>query len=101
MDSGRTKNQNVRPREEPMHAAFRNIERAREEVRQIHAELLQLENKFDSVRESLRKAMTELFGRDREAFPALQEAALVARMAEAVAAGLPVRRRRRASAGNT
>jgi hypothetical protein len=73
-----------------MGAAFRNIERAREEVTQLHAVLLQLESRVDSVRESLGNAMTELFGPNREAFPALQEGALVARIVEAVAARLPL-----------
>lgn len=68
----------------------RNIERAREELAQLHGELLQLEKRVNSVRESLGKAMTELFGTDRPAFPALQEAALAARIAEAVVSRLAV-----------
>ena len=67
-----------------MATLFRNIERAREELAQLHGELLQLEKRVDSLRESLGKAITELFGTDRQAFPALQEAELVARVAEAV-----------------
>jgi hypothetical protein len=43
-----------------------------------------LENRVDTVSDSLRKTITELFGTDRPAFPALQEAALASRVAEAV-----------------
>src|SRR5487761_175828 len=73
-----------------MSALFRNIERAREEIAQLHGELLQLEKRANSVRESLGKVITELFGTDRQAFPALQEAALAARVAEAVVSRLPL-----------
>ncbi len=73
-----------------MSAAFRNIERAKDELAQLHGELLQLENRVNSVRESLGKTITELFGTDRQAFPALQEAALAARVAEAVVSRLPI-----------
>jgi len=69
---------------------FRNIERAKEEMAQLHGDLLQLEKRVNSVRESLGKAITELFGTDRQAFPALQEAALAARIAEAVVTRLPI-----------
>ena len=72
-----------------MPTTFRNIERAREELAQLHTELLRLEQRVNSVRESLGKAITELFGTDRQAFPALQEAALAARVAEAVVSRLP------------
>jgi len=48
-----------------------------------------LEKRVNSVRESLRKAITDLFGTDRQAFPALQEAGLVARIAEVVVSRLP------------
>jgi len=73
-----------------MPVTFRNIERAKEEIAQLHGELLQLEKRVNSVRESLGKAITELFGTDRQAFPALQEAALAARVAEAVVSRLPI-----------
>jgi len=73
-----------------MATAFRNIERAREDLAQLHAELLQLERRVNSVRESLGKAITELFRTDRHGFPVLQEAALAARVAEAVVSRLPV-----------
>jgi hypothetical protein len=72
-----------------MPTTFRNLERAREEVAQLHGELLQLEKRVNSVRESLGKAITDLFGTDRPAFTALQEAALAARVAEAVVSRLP------------
>ena len=73
-----------------MTTEFRNMERAREELALLHGELLQLEKRVNSVRESLGKAITELFGTDRQAFPALQEAALAARIAEAVVSRLPI-----------
>jgi predicted DNA-binding transcriptional regulator AlpA len=73
-----------------MPTAFRNIERAREELAQLHGEFLQLEKRVNSVRESLGRAITDLFGTDRPAFPALQEAALAARIAEVVLSRLPV-----------
>jgi predicted DNA-binding transcriptional regulator AlpA len=72
-----------------MTMVFRNIERARKEVAQLHGELLRLENGVNLVRESLGKAITELFGTDRQAFPALRESALAARVAEAVLSRLP------------
>jgi hypothetical protein len=53
-----------------MTTAFRNIERARGELTQLHGELLQLEKRVNSVRESLGRAITELFGTDRQAFTA-------------------------------
>ena len=73
-----------------MAAAFRNIERAREELAELQGEFIQLEKRVNLVRESLGKAIAELFGTDRQAFPALQEAALAARVAEAVLSRLPV-----------
>ncbi len=73
-----------------MPATFRNIERATKELAQLHGELLQLEMRVNSVCESLQKAITDLFGTDRQAFPALQEAALAARVAEVVVARLSV-----------
>lgn len=73
-----------------MPTAFRNIEQAREELTELDRELLQLEKRVDSLRESLGKAITELFGTDRQASPALQEAALAARIAEVVVSRLPV-----------
>lgn len=63
-----------------MPRTFQDIERAREEVSRLHGELLQLERRVGSLCESLGKAITELFGMDRQAFPALQEAALAARI---------------------
>jgi hypothetical protein len=69
---------------------FRNIEGARAELAQLHADLLQLEKRVNSVRESLGKAITELFGTDRQAIPALEVAALAARVAEAVVSRLSV-----------
>jgi hypothetical protein len=72
-----------------MTITFRNLERAKEELAKLHGELLQLEQRVNSVRESLGKAITELFGTDRQAFPAFQEAALAARIAEAVVSRLP------------
>jgi Helix-turn-helix domain len=44
----------------------------------------------NSVRESLGRTITELFGTDRLAFAALQETLLAARIAEAVVSRLPV-----------
>jgi hypothetical protein len=44
----------------------------------------------NSLRESLGKAITELFGTDRQAFRALEEAALAARVAEAVVSRLSI-----------
>jgi hypothetical protein len=76
--------------EELMATASRNIERARRELTELHTELLQLEKRVDIVRESLRRAIIELFGADSQAFPVLQEAALAARIADAVVARLPV-----------
>jgi len=73
-----------------MPIAFRNIERARQEIAQLHGELLQLEKRVNSVRKSIGKAITELFGTDRQAFPALAEAALAARVAEAVVSRLSI-----------
>jgi predicted DNA-binding transcriptional regulator AlpA len=68
---------------------FRNIERAGAELAQLHGELLRLENGVNSVRESLGKAITELFGTERQALPALQESALAARIAEVLLSRLP------------
>jgi hypothetical protein len=67
-------------------AGFRNIDidRAKAEIAQLQVEILQLEKRFDTQSELLRKANTELFGPVRPAFPALQEAALASRVAEAV-----------------
>ena len=73
-----------------MPKAFRNIDLAREELSQLHGELLQLEKRVDSLHESLGKAITDLFGTDRQAFRPLQEAALAARVAEAVVSQLSV-----------
>jgi hypothetical protein len=73
-----------------MATTFRNIERARGELTQLHGELLQLEKRVNSARESLGRSITELFGADRRAFAALQETLLAARIAEAVVSRLPV-----------
>ena len=73
-----------------MSTTFRSVGLGREELAHLHGELLQLEKRVNSVRESLGKAITELFGTDRQAFPALQEATLAARVAEAVISRLPV-----------
>jgi hypothetical protein len=67
-----------------MPTTFRGIERVREDVAQLHVELLQLEKHVNLVRESLGKAITDLFGTNHPAFPALQETAIAARIAEAV-----------------
>jgi predicted DNA-binding transcriptional regulator AlpA len=72
-----------------MSTEFRNMERAREELAHLHGEIRQLEKRVDTLRESLGKAITELFWTDHQAFPALREAALVARIAEAVVSRLP------------
>ena len=72
-----------------MPTAFRNIEQAKEEVAQLHGEIRQLEKRVDTLRESLGKTITELFGSDRPAFPALQDAALAAKIAELVVSRLP------------
>lgn len=74
-----------------MATAYRSIERAREELAQLHAAFLELEKHKNSVCESLRNATTELFGQDRQAFTALHEAELAARIAELVVSRLPVR----------
>jgi hypothetical protein len=72
-----------------MTMTLRNIERAKEELAELHRELLRLEKRVNSVRESVGKVITELFGTDRQAFPAFQEAALAARIAETVVSRLP------------
>jgi uncharacterized coiled-coil DUF342 family protein len=58
-----------------MATAFRSIERPKEELAQIHAEIVQWETRVDALHQSLSKAIAELFGTDCKAFPALQEAA--------------------------
>jgi len=73
-----------------MDIAFRNIERTKEDLAKLHVELLQLEKRVNSVRESLERAITDLFGSDLPAFPALQEAALATRIAEVVLSRLSV-----------
>jgi hypothetical protein len=73
-----------------MVTGFRSIERAKEEPAQIHAEVVQLEARVDALHRSLSKAIAELFGTDRKAFPASQEAALAARIVEAVLSRHPV-----------
>jgi uncharacterized coiled-coil DUF342 family protein len=51
-----------------MATAFRNIERARQEIAQLHIEIVQLEKLLKSVREWIGKAITELFGTDRRGY---------------------------------
>jgi hypothetical protein len=48
---------------------FPDIERAPEKLAQLQGQLLQLERQMNLVRESLGKIITELFERNREAFP--------------------------------
>jgi hypothetical protein len=72
-----------------MATPFRNIEKVKEELTHLHGELLQLEERLSRLRESLSKAIAELFGSNRQAFPALQEAAWATRIAEAVVSRLP------------
>ena len=45
-----------------MATAFRNTESAKEEIAQLHIEIGRLENRVDTLRESLRKTFAELFG---------------------------------------
>ncbi len=73
-----------------MRPGFRRIDWASEELRRLHAEMLQLEGRIEHLRESVRKAISDLFGEERPAFPALQEDALVRRIADAVIARLQV-----------
>jgi len=73
-----------------MGTAFRNLERARQELTELHREFLQFEKCIDCLRESLRKSVAELFGPDCPAFSALQGAALATRIAEALVSRLPV-----------
>lgn len=73
-----------------MHKTYRNIERAREEPAQLHGELLHWEKRVNPVRESFGKAIKELFGTDRQAFPALEEGTFFSRIAKAVLLRLPV-----------
>jgi hypothetical protein len=73
-----------------MPTRIRNLERAKEEAEQFHRELLQLEKRVNSVRESLGKAISDLFESERKSYPAVQEAALAEKVAEAVLSRLPV-----------
>jgi predicted DNA-binding transcriptional regulator AlpA len=73
-----------------MSVAFRQIERAEEELAQMRAELSQLEKHLDRLRESVHKALAELFGSDQETFPRLEEAALAARIAQLVLSRISV-----------
>ena len=73
-----------------MGTALRNLERAKQELAEFHRELLRLEKRADSLRESLRKSAEELLGPGRQAFSAFDEPALAARIAEAITARLPV-----------
>jgi predicted DNA-binding transcriptional regulator AlpA len=73
-----------------MNVAFRQIERAEEELAQIRAELSQLEKHIDRLRESVHKSLAELFGSDHETLPRLEEAALAARIAQLVLSRISV-----------
>jgi hypothetical protein len=73
-----------------MDTAFRNLERARQELIELHREFAQLERHIESLRESVRTSVTELFRTDRQAFPALDDATLATRIADAVISRLPV-----------
>lgn len=46
--------------------------------------MLRLENRIEHVRDLLHKAISDLFGAELPAFPALQEDALIRRIAEAL-----------------
>lgn len=71
-------------------AALRNLERARQGLLDVCKDFLQLQSRVESLNESVRKSVTELFGPDRQAFPALDDAVLAARIADAVVSRLPV-----------
>jgi hypothetical protein len=73
-----------------MGTEIRTIARANDELRQLQAELCQLEMRVNSLRDSLRKLITEQFGTDCQTLPASQEAALAARVAELVVSRLPI-----------
>ena len=72
-----------------MGSTFLNVERAKEELAQLHQQVVELENRVGTLRETLQKAVNELFVTDRQVFPALQEAALAARIAEVLLSRLP------------
>jgi hypothetical protein len=63
---------------------FRSVEEAREEVMELHGQLLQLENRMKSALEMLSGAITKLFGSKHEGLPTLIEATLASRIAEEV-----------------
>jgi predicted DNA-binding transcriptional regulator AlpA len=73
-----------------MSVAFRQIERANEELARIRAELSQLEEHLDRLRESVQKALAELFGSDQQTFSRLKETALAARIAQIVLSRISV-----------
>jgi hypothetical protein len=74
--------------EKPMATAFRNVENAKEEIAQLHVDILPLERRVDTLSESPWKTLTELFGPDRPACPALQEAALSSKLQNATTASM-------------
>jgi len=51
-----------------MNVELRQIEQAKEELARIRAELGQLEKHMDRLHESVKKALVELFGSDRQIF---------------------------------
>jgi hypothetical protein len=73
-----------------MGTSFHKIERAKEELTQLHREFSQLEKRMSSLHESMGRAIKELFGPDRQAYPALEEEVFAARVAEAVVSRLPI-----------
>lgn len=73
-----------------MSTTLRHLERARQELIELHSGLLKLENGVESLRDAVRKSVLELFGPNRQAFPALEDAALAASIADAVVSRLPI-----------
>ncbi len=73
-----------------MGAQYRDIERAKRDLAELHEEFLMLCNRVDSLSEVLRKSMTELFGPKCRGIHTLDEAVLAAKVADAIAARLPV-----------
>jgi predicted DNA-binding transcriptional regulator AlpA len=60
------------------------LEKANEELRRIHNQLLQLEERIGVVRESVQKSISDMSGQSHPACSALQDEAFVARIADAV-----------------
>ena len=73
-----------------MNTALRNLEGARQDLIELRRKFAQLERRVESARESVRKSVMELLGPDRQAFPALDDATLAAKIAEAVVSQLPL-----------